>query len=69
MLRTTGSEKRTFICIDALDECAAEYRVKVLNSLNQILHKSPGTRMFVATHQGRNRETFFRKSNGLPYHY
>ncbi|PUU75154.1 EAP30/Vps36 family-domain-containing protein [Tuber borchii] len=48
MLRTTSSEKRTFICIDALDECAAEYRVKVLNSLNQILHSSPGTRMFVA---------------------
>jgi len=47
MLQTTSSEKRTFICIDALDECAAEYRVKLLNSLNQILQKSPGTRIFV----------------------
>ena len=45
MLQTTSSEKPTFICIDALDECA--YRVKLLNSLNQILEKSPGTRIFV----------------------
>jgi len=47
MLQTTSSEKRTFICIDALDECAAEYRVKILNSLNKILQKSPRTRVFV----------------------
>ena len=47
MLQTTSSEKRTFICIDALDECAAEYRVKLLNSLNLILQKSPSTRIFV----------------------
>ena len=47
MLQTTTSERRTFICIDALDECAAEHRVKFLNSLNEILKKSPGTRVFV----------------------
>ena len=47
MLQTTASEKPTFICIDALDECVAGYRVKVLDSLNQILRRSPGTRMFV----------------------
>ena len=47
MLQTTTSNKPTFICIDALDECAAEHRVKVLNSLNQILQKSPGTRTFM----------------------
>ena len=47
MLQTTVSEKPTYICIDALDECVAEYRVKILNSLNQILQRSPGTRMFV----------------------
>jgi len=46
MLQTTSSEKRTFICIDALDECAAEHRVKLLDSLRQILQKSPGTRIF-----------------------
>ena len=45
MLQTTSSRKPTFICIDALDECA--YRVKLLDSLNQILERSPGTRIFV----------------------
>ena len=47
MLHTTSSEKPTFICIDALDECVAEHRVKLLNSLNKILQKSPNTRIFV----------------------
>ena len=47
MLQTTSSKKPTFICIDALDECAEKYRVKFLDSLNQILEKSPGTRIFV----------------------
>jgi len=47
MLQTTSSEKRTFICIDALDECAAGHQAKLLGSLSQILQKSPGTRIFV----------------------
>ena len=47
MLRITSSEKRTLICIDALDECAADHRVKLLGSLNQILLGSPGTRIFM----------------------
>ncbi|KAG0133874.1 hypothetical protein HOY82DRAFT_639180 [Tuber indicum] len=52
MLRAVSSEKRTFICIDALDECVAEDRAKLLNSLNRILHQSPPqlppeTRIFV----------------------
>ena len=47
MLQSTAGEKPTFICIDALDECAAKYRIKLLDSLNQILQRSPGTRVFV----------------------
>ena len=51
MPQTTSTQERaferTFICIDALDECVPEYRAKLLNSLNQILQKSPGTRIFV----------------------
>jgi len=47
MLQTTSSERLTFICIDAMDECAPEHRVKVLDSLDQILQKSPGTRIFM----------------------
>ena len=48
MLQTASSKKnRTFICIDALDECVPEQRAKLLNSLNEILQNSPGTRIFV----------------------
>ena len=47
MLQNTSSKERTFICIDALDECVPEHRAKLLNSLNQILRGSPATRIFV----------------------
>jgi len=47
MLQTTTSKERTFICIDALDECVPGHRAKLLSSLNQILQESPGTRIFV----------------------
>ena len=47
MLQTASSKKRTFICIDALDECVPEHRVKLLDLLNEIFQNSPGTRMFV----------------------
>ena len=47
MLQNTASIKRTFMFIDGLDECAARDRVKILDSLNQIIQSSPGTRMFL----------------------
>jgi len=47
MLQSTSSEKLTFICVDAVDECTPEHRIKILDSLNQILQKSPGTRIFM----------------------
>jgi len=47
MLQTTSSKERTFICIDAIDECVPEYRVKLLDSLNKILQNSASTRIFV----------------------
>ena len=47
MLQTITSELPTFVCIDALDECAAVHRVKLLDSLKQILEKSPFTRIFI----------------------
>ena len=47
MLQITFSEKRAFICLDALDECVPGNRVKLLDSLNQVLRRSPGTRIFV----------------------
>ena len=47
MLQSITSSLRTFVCIDALDECAAVNRVKLLNSLQQILESSPHTRIFI----------------------
>ena len=47
MLQTITSSLRTFICIDAWDECAVAHRVKLLNSLKQILETSPHTRIFI----------------------
>ena len=46
-LKTVTSSLRTFVCIDALDECASVHRVKLLNSLQQILQKSPSMRVFI----------------------
>ena len=47
MLQTITCSLRTFVCIDALDECAAPHRVKLLNSLQQIVERSPRTRIFM----------------------
>ena len=47
MLQTTSARKRAFICIDALDECAIEHRVKLLDLLRQLVEQSPGTRIFM----------------------
>ena len=47
ILQAITSSQRTFMCIDALDECAAVHRIKILDSLKQILEKSPGARIFV----------------------
>ena len=48
MFQDISSSRPTFICIDALDECMAEYQMELLDSLRQILHKSPSTRIFLA---------------------
>ena len=47
MLHAITFSLPTFVCIDALDECAVLDRVKLLNSLQQILKKSPRTRIFI----------------------
>ena len=48
MLQDISSSRPTFICIDALDECVAGYRTKLLDSLKQVLNKSLSTRIFLA---------------------
>jgi len=46
-LQDMSSSRSTFICIDALDECPAGHRVKLLDSLHQILQMSPSARVFI----------------------
>ena len=47
LFQTITSSQRTIICVDALDECRVMDRLKLLNSLREILQKSPGTRLFL----------------------
>jgi len=47
MFQAITVTKRMFICVDALDECAPEHRMVVLESLRQILQGSPNARVFM----------------------
>ena len=47
MLQIITSSRPTFICIDGLDECAGIQMSRLLESLKQILEKSPSTRIFM----------------------
>ena len=47
MLQIVTATRRTFICVDALDECVPEHRIVVLDSLGQILQGAPNTRLFM----------------------
>src|SRR5207302_8587310 len=47
MFQTIAGTKRTFICIDALDECMPDHVMIVLESLGQILQGSSDTRLFM----------------------
>ena len=42
-----SSSRRTFICVDALDECSPGNRVKLLDSLSEILRRSPAAWIFL----------------------
>ena len=56
MFTTVASSQRTFICVDALDECVPKHRVEVLDLLGQILQRSPNTRMFMTGRSHIRRE-------------
>jgi len=47
MLQLITSSQPSFMVIDALDECTAAQRYRLFDSLQEILEKSPGTRVFV----------------------
>jgi len=46
-LQDIASTRRTFICMDGLDEYPPGYRVRLLDSLNKILQSSPGAQIFL----------------------
>ena len=47
MCKAVTSLRRTFICIDALDECVPRHLLEVLGALGQILQGSPDTRILM----------------------
>ena len=47
LLQAVTFLRPTFICVDALDECVERDRPEILDSLRQILEKSPNTRIFL----------------------
>ena len=47
ILQLITSLQRTFMVIDALDECTAVQRFRLFDSLKEIIEKSPGARIFV----------------------
>ena len=56
IFKTIAATRRTFICVDALDECGPEHRVMVLKSLGQILQGSSNTRLFMTGRPNVRRE-------------
>jgi len=63
MFKTITTTKRTFICVDALDECVPEHRMVILESLGQIARESLDTRIFV-TGRSHIRSEVERKLGG-----
>jgi len=47
MFQAITNTRRTFICVDALDECVPGNRMVILESLGQIARESLDTRIFV----------------------
>jgi len=47
LLQHITSSQRTFMIIDALDECTTEQRYQLFDSLREILEKSPDARIFM----------------------
>ena len=46
MFQTISASQLTLICLDALDECVPEHRLKLLDSLREIVPKPPVARIF-----------------------
>ena len=65
MLVAVTSLKPTFICVDAVDECAVRDRAKILTSLGEIIQKSPATRVFLTGRPHIRSEVETRLAGGI----
>ena len=63
MCAVVTSVRRTFICVDALDECVPRHQLEVLGALGQILRGSTDTRIFI-TGRSHIREVVERELGG-----
>ena len=63
MFQAITTTKRTFICVDALDECVPENRMVILESLGQIMRESRDTRILL-TGRSHVRSEVERKLGG-----
>ena len=63
MFQAITTIKRTFICVDALDECVPEHQMVILESLGQIVRESLDTRIFM-TGRSHVQSEVERKLNG-----
>jgi len=63
MFQIITATKRTFICVDALDECVPKNRTIILESLGKIVQGSPDTRIFL-TGRSHIRSEVKTKLNG-----
>ena len=69
MLRTTiASLPRTFICIDALDECLPKCLPELFESLGDLVRESPSARIFLTgrPHVGEDVRRYFTKAVVIP---
>ena len=47
LVKTIGSFKRVYICVDAIDELLPQHRSELLRALRQIIQEAPSTRLFL----------------------
>jgi len=69
MLRMAiASLPQVFICIDALDECLPKHLPELLESLRDIVRKSPRVRIFLTgwPHVGEDIHGYFPKAAAIP---
>jgi len=47
MFTIVSASQRTFLCVDALDECLPEHQMEILDALEKILEMLPKVRVFI----------------------